>query len=265
MLRLSQSCLIDQQPARLKMGSAEELVGLVEDTAAASTTGTGGSAAAGAGFVAKAAALLKSGLSWGIMFFVLQVAASQGWLPFLSQPPAARQPPVAPRSAAPRLPPKPASSSTVRSGNGAHASSDHADEQAGQSAEGSEPMDEVQTTAHRACKTLTATCVRFECPSPPLPESQAAHAAAVEALLGRAKQHASDMKHSKLSIDHMVLALAENPRCEMSPDTCGCGGFVAGILYRLNVYISLSSPRCGSTRWLHLCAGLRRSCSVLMA
>ncbi len=238
MLRLSQSCLIDQQPARLKMGSAEELVGLVEDTAAASTTGTGGSAAAGAGFVAKAAALLKSGLSWGIMFS---------------------------RSAAPRLPPKPASSSTVRSGNGAHASSDHADEQAGQSAEGSEPMDEVQTTAHRACKTLTATCVRFECPSPPLPESQAAHAAAVEALLGRAKQHASDMKHSKLSIDHMVLALAENPRCEMSPDTCGCGGFVAGILYRLNVYISLSSPRCGSTRWLHLCAGLRRSCSVLMA
>lgn len=42
---------------------------------------------------------------------------------------------------------------------------------------------------------------------------QELQAAAVKLLTERAQQHATAMNHGKLTIDHMVLALAENPRC----------------------------------------------------
>jgi hypothetical protein len=43
------------------------------------------------GILAKISAMLKEGLSWGIVFFAFQAALAQGWLPFLYQPPHLRQ------------------------------------------------------------------------------------------------------------------------------------------------------------------------------
>lgn len=37
-------------------------------------------------------------------------------------------------------------------------------------------------------------------------------AAAIAALTSRAQQHASEMNDGKMTIEHMVLALADNPR-----------------------------------------------------
>jgi hypothetical protein len=65
------------------------------------------------------------------------------------------------------------------------------------------------------CRSSQSSC----CPLPGNSNSlpwirwlQEAHKQAMEAVMARAQEHAMRMNDGKLTVEHMVLALSENPR-----------------------------------------------------
>jgi hypothetical protein len=76
--------------------SGDDLMGLVDDSGAPgaalssiSSTSTPGLQQHASSFAERVSVMLKQGLSWGVIFFVLQVAVANGWLPFIWTPPPA--------------------------------------------------------------------------------------------------------------------------------------------------------------------------------
>ncbi|KAL6756139.1 P-loop containing nucleoside triphosphate hydrolase protein [Haematococcus lacustris] len=77
----------------------------------------------------------------------------------------------------------------------------------------SEPAATPRTTRSPAASAEPqASAPEASAPAPLDPTTEASHQAAIAALTARAQQHAAKMNDTTLTIEHMVLALADNPR-----------------------------------------------------
>lgn len=161
---------------------------------------------------------------WHFMLFMgAYVAYKQGWLPFLLPPDKQAQPQgqgqaaagaTDGQAAAEAEPKDPADPATEVSGLGLWCPAMMG------GLHGTLPYSAGGSARPSGCRSQLLMHSLASC-------TQEAHKAAIASLTDRAKEHASKMNDKNLTIEHMVLALAENPRSVHSSPAASAGTSLA--------------------------------------